>query len=72
MKPDDEVAPITLIMRKYYPTMREKSKRYYQEHKEEITRRLRERYHNDAEFRQRKLQQRKTNQQKARERANQE
>ena len=68
MKPDNECKPITLAMRKYYPKMRENSRTYYQEHKEEIKRKFRERYHNDPLFRQTKLNQRKENQQKTRER----
>ena len=66
MKPDSDCQPITLIMRKYYPKMREYSKKYYEAHKEEIKRKLREKYANDPEYRAKKLEQKKINQEKHR------
>jgi len=51
-KPDSECAPITLIMRKYYTAERtQKATERRRENKEAINNKLRERYHNDPEFR---------------------
>lgn len=42
MKHENECQPITSIMRKYYLRMREQSKQYFHENKENINRNLRD------------------------------
>ena len=50
-KSEEDCAPITLIMRKYYPNR----KQYYEANKEKIKDYVKSKYHNDPEYRERQL-----------------
>lgn len=69
MKPDDQCQPITLIMRKYYPQMREKAKQYYYDNKEKINQKMRDRYKNDPEYKKKQNEARTKNQRLKKQRA---
>ena len=61
-KSESDCSPITLIMRKYYtPERAKKATEYREAKKDEINSQMRERYHNDPEFREKVLARRRAN-----------